>query len=281
MLVGLLVLIGWAFNIAELKSILPGLVTMKANTALAFLLAGTTLWLLQTGLPKPRYPLAQLCAASVLLIGALTLSQYLFGWELGIDQLLFRDEGTGALHPGQMSPATAFNFTLLGLACLLLDTRRGFRLVQGLVLSAGFVSLLAVIGYLYDVEALYRIGPYNSMAAHTALTFLVLSLGLICARIEHGFMAIFTSERAGGLLARRLVPAAFLVPLALGWLNLQGQRGGLYDTVFGLSFFALSLIVVFLALIWWSADSLHQIDLRRQQAELELRQANDEYGTPR
>lgn len=31
--IGCIVIVGWIFNIASLKSILPGLVTMKANTA--------------------------------------------------------------------------------------------------------------------------------------------------------------------------------------------------------------------------------------------------------
>ncbi|NEQ22945.1 MAG: hypothetical protein F6K28_28090, partial [Microcoleus sp. SIO2G3] len=44
--VGLIVLIGWLFNLSILKSVLPNLVTMKANTALAFLLSGVSLWLL-------------------------------------------------------------------------------------------------------------------------------------------------------------------------------------------------------------------------------------------
>ena len=79
MLVGLLVLIGWALDSSVLKSVLPTLVTMKVNTALAFVLAGTALWLFQTGLPKPRHPLAYLFPTIVLLIGAFTLSEYVFG----------------------------------------------------------------------------------------------------------------------------------------------------------------------------------------------------------
>ena len=92
-LTGLFALLGWALNIETLKSILPGLVSMKANTALALLLASLSLWLSQEK-PQDRpessfaHRLAQAAACLVVLIGALTLAQYAFGWNLGLDQLL-------------------------------------------------------------------------------------------------------------------------------------------------------------------------------------------------
>jgi hypothetical protein len=79
-LVGFIVLVGWMLDIVTLKSVFPDLVTMKANTALAFLLAGMSLWLLQRKRPETlACRTAQGCALIVALVGLLTLSEYLFG----------------------------------------------------------------------------------------------------------------------------------------------------------------------------------------------------------
>lgn len=112
--IGCLVLTGWLLDIALFKSVLPGLASMKANTALAFCLAGASVWL--WGAPSAQTHrtlrnIAQVCAFLVLLIGLLTLGEYLFGMDLGLDQLLFRGTATPLTSwPGRMAPATAFNF---------------------------------------------------------------------------------------------------------------------------------------------------------------------------
>ncbi|MDQ3317959.1 MAG: hypothetical protein M3522_11585, partial [Actinomycetota bacterium] len=45
-LVGSLVLVGWALDVGVLKRILPNLVAMNPVTAISFVLAGVSLWLL-------------------------------------------------------------------------------------------------------------------------------------------------------------------------------------------------------------------------------------------
>jgi PAS domain-containing protein len=265
-LVGGLVLVGWVFNIPTLISIVPGWSAMKVNTALAFVLAGAALWLVRTDQPKQRG--ASACALLVALIGFLTLTEYLFGWDLGIDQRLLREAlgSAGSLAPGRMAPVTALNCLLLGIALLLLSWDRAHGLLQFLTLTAIILALLAVIGYVYGVTSLYRIPLYVSVALHTAATFLVLGVGLLCARPTRGAMRMVTRESVGGLLARRLLPAALLLPLILGWLRLAGQWTGLYDTEFGLSLFVLATVSVFTVLIWWTARSLDQMDMERQRA---------------
>src|ERR1035441_2430621 len=89
---GCVSLCGWAFHIELLKSILPGSVLMKANTALGLAFLGTSLWLLLPGESRTRRGhIARFLALLVTLIGAATLSEYLFGLNLRIYQLLFRE----------------------------------------------------------------------------------------------------------------------------------------------------------------------------------------------
>jgi PAS domain S-box-containing protein len=270
-LVGSLVLIGWAFDIPLLKSVLPGLATMKTNTALAFVLTGMTLWASHY---EGRLRLAQIGALAVFLIGTLTLSEYLFGWNLGIDQFLFRDTLTkAAAFPGRMAQATAFGFTALGLALWLLNQSRRDVLSQILALSVMAMAGLALEGYLYRVGDLYGVFTFSSVALHTAFTLLVAGLGVLLVHPQRGIMAVITADSPGGILARRLLPAVVLAPLIIGWLRLKGQQQGLYGTEFGLALFALANIITFAFLIWWNARLLNRTDVGRKQTKEALRQS--------
>lgn len=125
-LVGCLVLAGWLLDIEILKRIFPGLVAVNPATALAFILAGASLLLLQIqDKPLRLLRVAQVLAFVVAMVGLFKLVGILFGWDLGFDQLLFRQklESEAAVTgvSNQMAPNTALNFLLLGCALLLIN----------------------------------------------------------------------------------------------------------------------------------------------------------------
>ena len=60
-------------------------------------------------------------------------------------------------------------------------------------------------------------------------------------------------EPIPGWTWRRLLPAAVLIPAALGWVRWLAQRTGLVGDVTGPSLVVLVNIVIFTALIWWTA----------------------------
>ena len=178
---GLLVLIGWYFDIGILKTLLPGAVPMRANAAALFLLAGLALILLQRSTPLANI-LVRCCALVITLVGLLTLSQFLFGWNLGIDEVLYRvKEGSVTMqHLERMAPGSAFNFALLGVAFWLLTLRRlRLFLLQFLIVITISVGLFGFIGYVTGLVELAGPVGYTRMAVHASGTFIVLCIGML------------------------------------------------------------------------------------------------------
>ncbi len=268
--IGAAVLIGWILDVALLKSLLPGLSTMKANTALAMLLAGASLSVLARSPVRALFA-ARGFAVGVALIGAATLGQYLTSHDLGIDELLFRDApvALAASTPGRMGINTALAFLLLGLALLFLERRpdSGVFAAQLLALAGGAIGLAGLIGYLYDVAALYGIASYTHMALHTAIGFVLLSVGILLARSDAGLMAALTSDGPGGRMGRSFLPAALAVPIVLGWFGLYGHRTGLYERELGLSLLVTATMAIFGAMAWVTAASLNRADAQLRESE--------------
>ncbi len=275
-LVGGLVVVGWIFDLAWLKSISPNWVAMKINTATCFILTGLAL-ALQADEPvgKWRHRCAQAAAIIVLLFSLLTLLEYALHQSLGIDQLLMLQPLVeGITYPGRMSPAASGSFLLLGVALLTLDweTPRGHRPAQGLALITSLVGLFAMAGYIYGAASLYELSPFSTMAAHTSLLFFGLSQGVLLARSASGPWSLLTSASTGGAMVRRLLPFAIVIPLVLGWLRLQGEQRGFYGSAFGLSLDATLNVFCFTLLVWLTARWLNRVDLRRQRVEAQARQ---------
>src|SRR5215831_176418 len=110
-----IVLTGYAFNLNSLESFVSESAAMKANSAVAVMFAAFAL-LRRKHRDLPVYSIA------VSLIGALTLCEYLWNANLGIDELLFLDRHYFRF-PGRMSQYTGFGFVLLGVSLLPMNAR--------------------------------------------------------------------------------------------------------------------------------------------------------------
>lgn len=274
--VGIAVLVGWALDVPELKAVLPGLATMKANTALALTLLGCG-----TALASFQAParLVALASGAAIAIAATVEAEYLFGIDLGVDTLLFDDPDTPAQqHPGRPARATALALLLSGIA-LALHRSRGIAASAVAAIARALVAaitLTAIVAYSYDVAGFYRIGPFRSMALHAALALAVLALGVDALTQRLSLFGALRGGSSGTRMARWMFPAAVGLPLLVGWslTRLNGVES-FSNPNFGLSVFAVSMAGVFIAILVPVARMLNRVDGQRTELLKELVAGNE------
>ena len=268
-LIGLIVLIGWAFDIENLKVILPGYVSMKANTAICFVLSGAALLTGHLSSPCPWKKTGSLfLAGATILITGLTLSEYLTGLSLGLDQLLFKDlpMGEGTSQPGRMAPHTTLAFILFGLALIFLGRgSRGILIAQALALTGLFIPLLASVGYLFHAQVFITIFSITRIAVHTLVGFYLLGLAILATHPKRGLMSSLFADNPGGIIARRIIAPAILTPIFFGWLFFEGFILGYYDAGFACSLIVLTSIIVVCAVTARSIVELNRSERERQR----------------
>jgi PAS domain S-box-containing protein len=263
MFVSTAVLLGWAAHIPWLTNLSPRFVTMKPVTALCFFLSGFALSLLAplSSNSAARGRVAQGMSLFVVLIGVATAIEFAAGVNLHFENLLFGGalDATGIPDPGRLSLASGIGFALLGLAMFLINVefRHGVRPAQYFSLCVVYLSLLHLLGYLYDVDDLYRTFRQNSMALHTAVLFFVLGLGVLAARPDRGLAAVFNAPGIAGQMARRVLPSAAILTVTIAWIRFFFERHGFYGTGFGLAIFAAANITIFSVLVFLAARSLN------------------------
>src|SRR6516225_3741905 len=274
--VALAVLLGWQFDIELLRAGLPGHTPVNPATALTLLLGACALWMHHEARSRldsaPVRWLAVTADSLVIAMGVITLTGYFIGHNLGVDQILFGAQ----LVSNRIAPNTGFALLLIGIALWLLNSPRRLRRApeQLVALFPIVVALISLLGYAYSAEGMYGLGELQRMALPTAVSFFVLGIGILCARPDVGFVSVIASDHAGGVLARRMLPVAILVPAGLGWLMLSGQRAALFGETLGVAIAAAVTILAFAAFIATTARALSRADRIRKTSERHLAAQN-------
>ncbi len=164
----------------------------------------------------------------------MTVIEYIFGLDLRIDRLFFRQDirAVATYSPERMSPITATTFLALGLALLLLDheKRSGWQPSQLLSLWGAFAAIMSLSGYINGATATYRIFSYTQVAVYTALVLFTMSAAVFFARPRVGIAGDLTGRFSGSASARRFLPTVIIVPFLAAWIRIRGQRAGLFGT---------------------------------------------------
>jgi signal transduction histidine kinase/ActR/RegA family two-component response regulator len=260
--VGLAVLIGWLRDLPGLTSLyLPGPI-LKTNAALCLACGAiANLLLISSRSARRRWRIAGYVMAAVpTTLGAFTLSEHIVGWDLGIDQMLATEQA-GALattSPNRMGPPGSTVNLLLGVALFLRDSASARRraLSQLLALLACGIAFLPLMGYAYGFTGLYAIAEYTGISLVNAMALLVLALAVQAGRPDTGLASLFCREDEVGVFARRMLPAAVLLPFGIGWVLARQFGAGHVDAPFAISTMALVLIVLMAGVIWRTGRQL-------------------------
>ncbi|MEU1408024.1 PAS domain S-box protein [Streptomyces sp. NPDC005728] len=275
-LVGATGLSGWILGNEVLRRMPGSDATMNANTAVALLLLGVSLYLVA----RRRVTLwaitaARAAAALVVLIGGLTIVEYVTGAGLGIDELLFKDDAArlAAEVPGRMAPNTAAALMVGGVAALCASMPRlpaWTSQVPGLAVLA--LGMLRLYGFAYAVPELERFGAYKGMALYTGLALVLLGLSAFLARPDRGLAGLLMNAGATGALGRRLFATVLVVPALLGWLVLAGEDAELFGTRLGTALLVCGHVTVFTAVIFATLAVGRRIEVAHARAEWQVRQ---------
>ena len=227
---GFAVLLGWAFGLTVLKSVLPGLIAMQPWAAITIALAGGAL-LLATVPGRIAGGISIALAGAILMIGLQTLLQHATGLDFGTDRWFFQEAVANQPrhpHPGRVAEVTAIAFALLGITFLLARVDRSWaRGVFSIIGTVGLLLMAApLLGYLIGAGILQSVAFFTPIALHAALGLVLLFVGTLALRGDTGWMALLYGDRPGAANSAKNACSVPLRPLPSALGVLLRRTGG-------------------------------------------------------
>lgn len=268
-----LVLFGWQFNINVLRQPFTNLVAMNPVSAISFLVVGCSYFLLDL---KNKYSFARAAGFALIivpmLIAILRILDEAHVINFHVDLFFFRDSinaDASGYGPGRMATSSALCFLMLSasIAGLHLSYKPAKALSNYLALVVLLFALFKCIGYFYQVKELFNLLLYDPMSVHTAISLIIVSVGLIFYNPAASYLAVIASSSAGGVIARILIPLAIVIPVIFGYIRLWFQWQHDSSVELGVTLLITAIVITFLVLILFASRVIHRKDVLRGIAE--------------
>jgi len=246
--ISLTVLIGWGTGWMFLTRFTINEVAMAPSTAWVFMiLAFSSFFYLRSSSAQFSRKAAFSSSIAVICLSVLFLItnifQYYPNWEHAFCDI---DKIQTGVWLGHMSMVTAILFIFCGLALLFQYSKsKLFKDVSTIILLSIFsFSLILILGYLFDAPFFY-FGSFIPPAALTALSFLLISLGIISASDPDTiFIKGIMDKNISAKLLRIFLPTTLLITIIEGLIVIRVLPYFNIPPAIGISIVGLTAIAV-------------------------------------
>jgi len=277
--ISILDIAGWIFNVNLLKSIGPQWVPMKVITSLCFIFSVSALILIHSySSAFLSISVSRTLALFVFVVSLTTIAGYFYfiitGSEVSITlrpvlQLFLRVENRMELLPALIFLLISFILFLLSI-----KNKRAADITHILLFPVAASSYFIPVSYFLGTTSNNDLLNGN-VALNTGISFCAISTAILFLRTDTWLMKVFTSDHVGGIMSRKLLPPLLILPPVIGWVHIEAERAGLFESAFGVGLVAMTYSLCFVWLIWRTARSINQVEQRVIERTSELKLANE------
>lgn len=272
MLNALRVITGWLSDVEILKHPLAGNVATSPLTSTCILILCGILWMYIHGKTTAFFQRALLWL--LIIVTTYNCVSLVFQIPFKIDQTIFPQIVSTDVSKtlNRMSVVSSINVMTLCLALLIIEKQ--VRLAQWLALCIALINISFTLAYLYQVPELQFAAPSLPLSAHSAISFFLLSISVLLARHDKGWVKIYTSELEGGRLSRLVLPAIIFIPMIIGYFRFWAFRLELFSPELGIMLVISFIIISLLSIFSFVSIRLNSRDKQRREMETKLAGVN-------
>lgn len=250
-------------------------VSLKMNTGLCFFLLGINLAFFESESQYAKYIQGSSAILS-LIVGFLSLTENIFHSNIGIDTMLFIGKPLSNFH--LMSAGTAFCFLVIAVANIIelsiFQSKRISQAIQLLFSISLTISFISIVSHFYTISMDKQPTFLSTMSPFTAFFFISGSIGNLLKNSKQGFISIFTGERLGSSIARKLFTVFIPLYLCIGFAFVYFNRSEVFSSEFEVVILVVTLLVVSSSFFIYLSILLNKVDEQKSEAFADLNYVN-------
>lgn len=236
------VIVSWIFKADYLITLRSDGGIIKFNAAICFLAAAISFGLVAF----EKYKNAGIVIAiGIFVFNLINISQYYFDYNIGIDELLIKDNYTKpGRFPGRIGINSSSFFLFISFFIISIALRFNAKITDLLIPPFWASTVLTLIAYGYGFTKPEVQPHYQNFSLLAILECFFLSTSILIYRKDEGFLAPFIKNTETAKYNGRMLIYGIFLTLVFGWLRLRGELSGLLQHDFSLGLMAGAYILI-------------------------------------